>query len=126
MKICKPLNNSVTPQITKFNSNIVSNIVNYAGSPPSSTKGLENCPLSQPYFNGMYCISCTLPLFFNFSSQVCSACDSSYSFDINTKECVLDPSKIYFTNSLNGVSNYIGNPPIIADLSNKVTKACPA
>lgn len=74
----------------------------------------------------MYCISCTLPLFFNFSSQVCSACDSSYSFDINTKDCVLDPSKVYFTNSLNGVSNYIGNPPIIADLSNKVTKACPA
>lgn len=124
-KICKPFNNSVNPQISKLNSNLASNVLNYAGAPPSSISGANSCPISGPYFNGMNCISCTLPLFFNFTSQVCSACDTSDMFDIKTRTCVLDPTKIYYSNSLNGVTNYIGNPPILADTPNKVIRACP-
>lgn len=100
-------------------------MVNYAGTPPDSIKGSDSCPSSQPYFNGMNCISCSLPLFFNFSSNVCSACDISYMFDTNTKTCIIDLSKVYYSNSLNGVNNYIGSPPILANSNDKIIKACP-
>jgi hypothetical protein len=43
-KICKPPNNSVNPQFPKLNSNLASNVVNYAGTPPKSITGAESCP----------------------------------------------------------------------------------
>lgn len=71
LKICKPIDNSVLPNYANFNSNLGPTIKNYAGNPPQSQGNLANCSSSQPYFNGMNCISCTLPLYFNFTSKVC-------------------------------------------------------
>jgi hypothetical protein len=46
-------------------------------------------------------------------------------FDTNSKTCIIDASKIYYTNSLNGVNNFIGTPPILASTTGKITQSCP-
>ncbi len=122
-KICKPIDNSVNPQFTKYNSNIGSN-VNYVGN-PNVLSNAEACSDDHPFFNGLNCISCALPLYFNFTSKVCQACENNYIFDSNTKGCKVDPSKIYYSSSLNGVGNYIGAPPTLANPTDKLVQPCP-
>lgn len=73
----------------------------------------------------MYCISCSSPLYFNFSSRVCSSCDNGFMFDAVSKTCLLDASQVYFESSLNGIPNYIGSPPLIASAQGKVVSSCP-
>lgn len=124
-KICMPLNNSVSPQYPQLNSNLSPGTNNYVGTPPNQNNQLSNCPTAQPFFNGLNCLSCSLPLYFNFSSNVCSACGINYLFDITSQTCMVDPTKIYYSNSLNGVSNYIGLPPILTNSSNKIVNSCP-
>lgn len=46
-------------------------------------------------------------------------------FDLQTKKCVTDPSKVYYTSSLNGVSNYAGTPPNIPPNNDKKVIGCP-
>lgn len=43
-KICKPLDNSVSPKYVKYNSNLAGNTQNYAGSPPQASSSLDACP----------------------------------------------------------------------------------
>ncbi len=73
-KVCKPINNAVTPQFTVFNSNLGPNSQNYVGTPPPGIASAQSCSMADPFFNGMNCISCTLPLYFNFTSKVCESC----------------------------------------------------
>lgn len=122
-KLC--LDNSVSPQIIQYNSNLQQN-QNYLGSPPPQNSTLQSCTNEQPYFNGLNCISCSLPLYFNFDGKICTSCPSTDSFDITTKKCQNDPSKIYYNNSLAGVNNYIGQPPIPSDTPGKVVVPCPS
>lgn len=42
-KICKPLDNSVNPQFTKYNSNISSDVINYVGT-SNTLSNVDNCP----------------------------------------------------------------------------------
>ena len=70
-KICKPIYNSVSPTYKIYSSNFQSGIKNYVGDIPSFDNRYDYCPFTEPYFNGMNCISCTSPLFFNFTSNLC-------------------------------------------------------
>lgn len=74
----------------------------------------------------MNCISCSLPLYFNFTSSTCSSCPASEKFEPSTKSCVLDASKVLYVSSLSGVSNYIGTPPNVPASTDKKILGCPA
>lgn len=71
LKICKPKINSINPTYKVFSTNFQSGVKNFAGTVPSFDNRNEYCPFTAPYFNGMNCISCTSPLFFNFTSNLC-------------------------------------------------------
>jgi len=124
-KICKPLNNSVAPQYPVFNSNISPSVQNYVGTVPAAVGTASTCPEGQPFFNGMNCISCSLPLYFDFTTSACSTCPTSEKFDPATKKCILDASKVLYVSSLSGVSNYIGSPPNIPSTTDKKILGCP-
>ena len=81
---------------------------NYIGVKPQPSPTDISCPKDQPYFNGSSCISCnsTYPLF-NLSSNTCTKCDNTSSFDANTHKCVPFPN---VTNYVDG-PNYIGVKP---------------
>lgn len=121
---CKPLNNTVQPTAPKFNSNIGS-AQNYIGSPPAVEGGIASCPDKEPFFNGMNCISCTLPNYFNFTSNICNSCSISEIFNPTTKKCEEDPSKVYYQSSLSGVANYAGSPPNLPANNTKTVLGCP-
>lgn len=46
-------------------------------------------------------------------------------FNTSSKTCEIDPSQVYYTSSLNGVDNYMGNPPNIPSNNDKVVMGCP-
>lgn len=47
-------------------------------------------------------------------------------FNSVDKKCEVDPSKVYYTSSLNGVNNYAGNPPNIPSNNDKKVLGCPS
>ena len=123
--ICVP-NSSVIPPNQIFNSNINPSTQNYYGNAPPANPLVSTCPPSKPYFDGIHCISCSLPFFFNFSVNACQGCKSYDIYNATTRSCVLNPTQVYYTSSLNGVNNYIGLPPNIPANNTKKVMGCPS
>jgi hypothetical protein len=121
---CVSVNGPPSPQ--NFNSLLGPGTQNYVGVPPPAAPSLGNCPSALPFFDGSNCISCTLPFFFNFSSNLCGACSSQLVFDAGTKQCVVNPLLVYYTSSLNGVANYLGLPPNLPPNNNRTVLGCPS
>ena len=80
-------NNSLLPPPPVFNSNIGPSSLNYVGIPSAPNPAYSNCPLSHPFFDGLHCLSCTLPLFFNFTVNTCQQCPLSMQFNTTTGNC---------------------------------------
>ena len=79
-RICKS-----KPHYTNF-----SKVLNWkldGGNLPEIDKTLTPCPIEKPYFNGVICISCDLPLYWSVSGNLCKKCDGGFSFDMNTRNC---------------------------------------
>ena len=89
-----------------FNSNIVKN-ANYLGTAPLQTQGLPFCPEDKPFFNGNSCISCALPMYFNFTSNTCMSCAIGSAFSNTAHSCT---GKSFFLSNLGNNTNYIGSP----------------
>lgn len=100
------VSHSCNKQSVLFNSNLAKN-ANYLGTAPTQTPGLSFCPDDKPYFNGNSCISCALPLYFNFASNTCIACAIGSAFSNTAQSCT---GKSFFLSNLGNNSNYIGSP----------------
>lgn len=57
------------------------------GSLPEVDPKLTPCPDEKPYFNGVICTKCELPMYWSVSANLCKECESGYRFDMNTKKC---------------------------------------
>ena len=44
---------------------------NYLGTPPNFNNQISSCLNDKPYFNGKSCISCSLPMYFSFKTNLC-------------------------------------------------------
>ena len=122
--ICVP-NSSVIPPNKIFNTNINPSSQNYVGAPPSPNPLVSTCPPATPFFNGIHCLSCSVPFYFNFSVNACQGCSQFYLFNTTTRTCMLNPAQVYYSSSLNGVGNYIGLPPNVPVNNKKKVLGCP-
>ena len=122
--ICIP-NSSVIPPNQLFNSNINPSSQNYVGVIPAVNPLYSTCTPQKPFFNGINCLSCSLPFYFNFTANACQGCTSYNMFNTTTKSCVINPAQIYYTSSLTGVNNYIGLPKAVPFNNNKKIVPCP-
>jgi hypothetical protein len=57
-----------------FNSNTQDSGGNFIGKLPALITGVETCPIVTPFFNGVSCISCPTPSFFDFNDNLCKKC----------------------------------------------------
>ena len=61
----------------------------------STYPGIQNCPLSTPYFDGFGCISCPgIDPLFSISRQLCTACPSGSTYDTKSKMCLSSTNKL--------------------------------
>ncbi len=54
---------------------------------PSFNANLLTCPEGAPYFNGVACITCQLPAYFDFLTLLCQNCPSGQSFNPHNRLC---------------------------------------
>lgn len=93
-----PPNYTYMPQnhtclMKSYNSN--PQAINYIGTVPAASTGVETCPLTAPFFNGQNCIGCPDASFFDFGSLICKVCPNGTIFDKNTHLCVYQKFNTY-------------------------------
>jgi hypothetical protein len=84
-----------------FNSNPLAQ--NYSGSFPAQITGLDTCPITTPFFNGVSCVGCSNLEFFDFGTMGCLTCQTNTVFDPSTHLCVY---KKYNSNVNTNNTNY--------------------
>ena len=64
----------LNPAMVYYTSS-VNGVNNYIGVPPNippnNNKVVMGCPASQPFSNGVGCVACSLPNFYNFQTNAC-------------------------------------------------------
>jgi hypothetical protein len=103
-KECKSCSAGCSIDGGRFNSD--TSVENHVGDAEREMEALF-CPKDEPFFNGQHCISCNLPLYFNFPSNSCQSCPLDTGFDLKTKQCI---SNTFFLSFPGLLENYIGGP----------------
>jgi hypothetical protein len=82
------------------------------GQVPPYNSAILSCPSTTPYFNGISCISCSLPAYFDFTQLSCLNCNPGYTFNPTNRLCeASNPSFVTNTSSPNIFYN--GNYPAL-------------
>ena len=94
----------------------VNGLNNYVGAPPNipanNNKVVMGCPAATPYSNGVVCMTCALPSFYNFNTNVCELCQPGLVFDVTTKTCIPQTSASFMYNSnIAQSTNFMGQVP---------------
>ncbi len=84
------------------------NADNFIGTVPQFKKNYLKCEEKTRYFDGKQCVSCILPNYFDFDKNSCSSCNSGYSFDTQSRLCLIIEAK-YKTDMNAGNIYYNGN-----------------
>lgn len=59
---------------------------------------MEKCPTQNPYFDGLECVSCALPSYWNFHVMACEICPPGMQFSTDNQVCFV---KTLLTDYLN-------------------------
>ena len=78
------------------------------GQVPPYNSNLLTCPPGTPYFNGVSCITCSIPSYFDFTLLSCLNCNPGFTFNINTRLCE-STSPSFVTNTSSPNIFYNGN-----------------
>lgn len=89
-------------------------MIGQASSPPPYSS-LKTCPQDKPFTNGVICIACVLPQFFNMENGQCQSCPNGLLFNLTTRSCG-GGTGTKFNSYLLGQRNFVGKVPIYQSL----------
>lgn len=104
-----------------YYSSSLNGVSNYIGTPPilASTKGkvVRPCPANTPFSNGMQCVECSTPKFFNFITNLCEKCSNDLIFNISSKSCSpkLDSATAQKNSNIGNINNFMYAMPLYND-----------
>lgn len=75
---------------------------------PQYNDSLMTCDAAAPYFNGLACVSCLLPSYFNFKTLYCETCHSGQFFNPQNRLCQFKDQK-FISDLTNKNIYYNGN-----------------
>jgi len=106
---------TINPAMVYYTSSI-NGISNYIGLPPNipanNNKIVMGCPNSTPFANGVGCVACSLPNFYNFQFNACEICRTGLTFDTTTKSCIPQTSvSNQYNSNIAIANNFMGIVP---------------